>query len=361
VALHTGTHDGNLGAGLVAGDLIEPCALAQDAQSSLSFALRAGEADVLLAVAAGGLQDDVHVDILLGQQAEDLEAGTRLIGNIQDRNNSNVGVLCDTLDQHTFHVFYNLLDDRARHGVQAGEDLQLHIILFSQLHAAVVEHLCAEGCQFQHLVEGDLIQLAGVAHLARVGGVDALHVGKDLAAVGVERCCDGDSAGVGTAAAQRGDVVQLVQALEACHDDDAVALQLRGDALGLQLGDAGLGVGTVGAEACLPAGQTGGMAAQLVQSHSQQGDTDLLACCQQHIHLTGRRVVGDLCCLCDEVVGGVALCGHYHDHVISRVVGVGHDAGHVEDTVPVLHRRTAELLYDQRHILSLSSFCSLSV
>ena len=102
------------------------------------------------------------------------------------------------------------------------------------------------------------------------------HVGKDLAAVGVERCCDGDSAGVGTAAAQRGDVVQLVQALEACHDDDAVALQLRRDALGLQFGDAGLGVGTVGAEACLPAGQTGGMAAQLVQSHSQQGDTDLI-------------------------------------------------------------------------------------
>ena len=92
MALHTGTHDGHLGAGLVASDLVELCALAQDAQSSLGFALRAGETDVLLAVAAGGLQDDVHVDILLGQQAEDLEAGTRLIGNIQDRNNSNVSV-----------------------------------------------------------------------------------------------------------------------------------------------------------------------------------------------------------------------------------------------------------------------------
>ena len=65
--------------------------------------------------------------------------------------------------------------------------------------------------------------------------------------------------------------------------------------------------------------------------------------------------------LIDEIVGGIAL-GRHHDHyVISRVVGIGHDTGHVEDTVPVLHRRTAELLYDQRHILSLSSFCSLSV
>ena len=361
MALHTGTHDGHLGAGLVAGDLIEVCALAQDAHRSLRLALSTGEADVLLAIAAGGLQDDVHIDVLLGQQTEDLEAGARLIGNIQDSDNSNIGVLCDTLDQHTFHVFYNLLDDRAGHGVQAGEDLQLHIILFSQLHAAVVEHLCAEGGQLQHLVEGDLVQLAGVAHLAGVGRVNALHIREDLAAVGVQGCRDGDGAGVRAATAQRGDVVQLVQALEACHDDDAVALQLRRDALGLQLGDAGLGVGTVGAETRLPAGQAGSVAAQLVQGHGQQGDADLFACGQQHIHLTGRRGVGDLCCLCDEVVGGVALCGHYHDHVISRVVGVGHDAGHVEDTVPVLHRRTAELLYDQRHILSLSSFCSLSV
>ena len=32
--------------------------------------------------------------------------------------------------------------------------------------------------------------------------------------------------------------IQLVQALEACHDHHAVALQLGGDALRLQLGDA---------------------------------------------------------------------------------------------------------------------------
>ena len=103
------------------------------------------------------------------------------------------------------------------------------------------------------------------------------------------------------------------------------------------------------------------MAAQLVQGHGQQRNADLLAGGQQHIHLTRRGVVGDLPCLGDQVIGGVALCGHHHYYIIARVVGVGHDACYVEDTVPVLHRRTAELLYDQRHILSLSSFCSLSV
>ena len=175
----------------------------------------------------------------------------------------------------------------------------------------------------------------------------------------MKRRRDGNGAGVGTAAAQGGDVIQLVQALEACHDDHAVALQLGGDAFGLQPGDASLGVGTVGAEACLPAGQAGGMAAQLVQSHGQQRDADLLTRCQQHIHLTCGGVVGDLRCFCDQVVGGIALGGHHDHHVIACVVGIGHDAGHVENTVPVLHGRTAELLYDQRHSLSLSSSSAL--
>ena len=81
---------------------------------------------------------------------------------------------------------------------------------------------------------------------------------------------NGNRAGIRAAAAQGGDIIQLVQALEACHDHHAVALQLGGDALRLQLGDAGLGVGTVGAETSLPARQAGGMAADLVQRHGQQ-------------------------------------------------------------------------------------------
>ena len=81
---------------------------------------------------------------------------------------------------------------------------------------------------------------------------------------------NGNRAGVRAAAAQGGDIIQLVQALEACHDHHAVALQLGGNALGLHAGDACLGVGTVGAEARLPARQAGGMAADLVQRHGQQ-------------------------------------------------------------------------------------------
>ena len=78
VALHTGAHDGHLGVVVGAGHLAELLALPQGAQRDGRVALGAGEDHVLLAVAAGGLQDDVHVDLLLGQHPEDLKAHARL-------------------------------------------------------------------------------------------------------------------------------------------------------------------------------------------------------------------------------------------------------------------------------------------
>ena len=109
MALHTGTHDGDLGAGGVHADIVEVCTFLQHTHGQLGFAFGTGKADILLAVAAGGLQNDVHVDVLLCQQTEDPKAHARLIGNVENRDNGNIGVLGDTLDQHTFHVFYNLL------------------------------------------------------------------------------------------------------------------------------------------------------------------------------------------------------------------------------------------------------------
>ena len=50
------------------------------------------------------------------------------------------------------------------------------------------------------------VELAGLGHDARVGGVDAVDVGVDLAGVGVEDGGEGDGGGVGAAAAEGGDV-----------------------------------------------------------------------------------------------------------------------------------------------------------
>ena len=104
----------------------------------------------------------------------------------------------------------------------------------------------ADAGQLEHLVVADGVDLARLGHEARVGGVDAVHVGVDLAvdidaaarAIGCRRgSCfidrgQGDGGGVRAAAAERRDVVVLVDALEAGDDDDLALVQGLPHALG---------------------------------------------------------------------------------------------------------------------------------
>ena len=58
-------------------------------------------------------------------------------------------------------------------------------------------------------------------HHARVGGVDAVHIGVDVATLGTDGGRDRNRRGVGAAAAKRGDAPGLLMhALEAGNDRD---------------------------------------------------------------------------------------------------------------------------------------------
>ena len=192
--------------------------------------------------------------------------------------------------------------------------------------------------QFQHLVEGDLVQFASSLHVPGIGGVDALHVGIDLAQVGLQGRRQGHCRGVGAAPAQGGDVVELVQALEAGDDDDGVVpVQLGLDALGVDGLDAGAAVVAVGLEARLPAGEGDHREAQGLDGHGAEGAGDLLSGGQQHIHLTLGRPGVDLLRLFDQVVGGVALGGQHRHHLVALAVGLRDDPGHVPQPLRVGH------------------------
>ena len=67
-----------------------------------------------------------------------------------------------------------------------------------------------------------------LGHDARVGRVDAVDVGVDLALVGLERGGKRDARRIGTAAAERGDVAVGIHALEAGDDDDRCRRRDRG-------------------------------------------------------------------------------------------------------------------------------------
>src|SRR4029077_16821934 len=85
-------------------------------------------------------------------------------------------------------------------------------------------------------------QLACPADEARVRGVDAFHVGEDLAAPGTEAGRPCDRGRVAPAAPERRDLVvrggARALALEARDDDDLAGSQLGGDATRLAAGDA---------------------------------------------------------------------------------------------------------------------------
>ena len=185
--------------------------------------------------------------------------------------------------------------------------------------------------------------------MAGVGGVHAVHICEDLAQIRLEHRGQGHRRGVRAAPAQGGDVVILVDALEAGDDHNGVLVQLGEHPLHVHPLDAGVAVGRVGAEARLPPGQGDHRIAHGLDGHGAQGAGDLLPGGQQHIHLPLGGVGVDLRRLGDEIVGGVPLGGEHRHHLMAPAVGLGDDAGHVADAVGVRNRAPAEFLYNQSH------------
>lgn len=89
-----------------------------------------------------------------------------------------------------------------------------------------MQHLRPQAGQFQHLVIGDLFQLSRSGDRAGIGGVHAVHIGVDLTQICMEGGGQSHRRGVGAAPSQGSDVIILIDALEAGHQDDLPGVQL---------------------------------------------------------------------------------------------------------------------------------------
>ena len=103
------------------------------------------------------------------------------------------------------------------------------------------------------------LDAAGFGHDARVGGVDAIDVGVNLAGIGPQHGGQGDGRRIAAAAAERGDVEIVVDALEAGGDDDVAVVEQLLHPLGGNRLDAGLGMRAVGLNADLRPGEADGL------------------------------------------------------------------------------------------------------
>ena len=92
-------------------------------------------------------------------------------------------------------------------GVEGRKHAGRHPVQHGDFDRAGLQHLGAQRRHLQHFLVGDLLQPPRLGHDARVGGVDAVDVGVDVAAVGLDAGRHRHRAGVGTAAAEGGDAV----------------------------------------------------------------------------------------------------------------------------------------------------------
>ncbi len=344
----------------------------QHGQGGLEFVGQHRKADGRSSVAAHVLDDHIDHDVAVGDGGEDAMADTGAVG---DANEGDPGLVLEQggpADDHLAHPVGLGNDPRPLGVTEAAAHHDRHVELPAKLDAARVHDAGAEASQLQHLVVADGVHLAGFGHDARVGGVDAIDVGVDLAIdVGQDSnpAClrgrigilphvagvvfhhggEGDGGGIGAAPAQGGDVEVLIDALEAGHDDDlslveGLAHPGGGDAL-----DACLGVGAVGDDADLGAGKADGLLAQGLDGHGQESDGDLLAGGQEHVHLAGRRVLGDLAGQLDQLVGGVAAGADDDDDLMAFAFGADGPAGRRHDALRGRHAGAAEFLHDQTH------------
>src|SRR5690606_21681007 len=103
--------------------------------------------------------------------------------------------------------------------------MQWHAETAGVFHATQVQDLRAAGGHFQHFFAGDRFDLLGRGNHARVGGVNAVHVGVDFADIGAQCCGQCDGGGVRAATAHGGDVFGfLAHALETSDDGDESAV-----------------------------------------------------------------------------------------------------------------------------------------
>ncbi len=312
------------------------------------------------AVAGDVLHDHVDVDVGLRQRAEDRGRDAGLVLHAADGDLRLVLGEGDAGDDLLFHDLLLAADQRSGRRcmwidvlgfleARAHEDAD--IVHHAELDRAHLHDLGAERGELEHLLVGDLGHAPRPRHHPRVGGVDAVDVGVDVAAVGLDRGRDRDRRGVRPAAAKRGDAAGLeVDALEARDHRHLVALlEPLEQLLAVDVENARGGMGIRGGDRQLPALPRARVDAHALEHDGEEPGGHLLAGRDHGIvfaRIVQRRAVA---APGDQLVGDPGHRGDDDRHLMAGVDLALDVARDVADALDVGDRGAAELHHEAGH------------
>ena len=309
------------------------------------------------------LHDHVDVDAGVGQRPEDRGGDTGLVLHATDRDLRFVLRKGDAGDNLLFHDFTLVADKRSGRRLawvdvfgldeaRAHEDA--HIMHHAELDRAHLHDLGAERGQLQHFLKGNFVHAVRGFHHARIGGVDAVDVGVDVAALGADRGGNRHGRGIRTAAAERGDTAGfLMDALEAGDDRNLLQFVEALDQFGaIDVHDAGGGVRIVSEDRQLPALPGPSVDTHVFQHQRQQTGGDLFAGRDNGVVFARVMQRRGIPAPRDQLIGDA---GHRRDHDGYIVAGVDLALDvprDVADAVEIGDRRSAEFHYQTSHNLN---------
>ena len=328
----------------------------QHIHDAVIFRSRRREGDVRCLAVAGDVLDD-HVDVhqRIRQRGEDRCSDAGLVRHVAEGELGLVLRKGDAGDVLLFHDVLLVADEGSRIGifriVEGRSYIGFHALRHGDLDRAHLQHFGSGGRHLQHFLESDLLQPLRPGDDARIGGVDAVDIGIDIAPIRLQRSGDADRGRIRPATAKRHDAARLlVDALEARHYRHfAVARKARDDAGSVDIDDTRRAVSVRAIKRNLPALPGARRDAHVVENDRQEAGGHLLAGSNHDIIFPAVIKRSAFLAPADKLV---RLAGHGGDddrHIVAGVPLALHMAGDIPDAVDIGDRGSAKLQHETGH------------